>query len=68
MIRLGYKLSYSARLSRKNSGLNNKLRTPICARMCWENPTGTVDLITSMASGFASMARPITFSTAEVSK
>ena len=40
MIRLGYKLSYSARLSRKNSGLNNNIvaRHIFPLQICWYIP------------------------------
>ena len=42
----GYRLSYNALLSRRNSGLNRILLQPSRSRMEAVNPTGIVDLIT----------------------
>lgn len=68
MIREGYKLSYSALDSRRNSGLKRMLWLPVFALICRVYPTGIVDLITMMASGLTDSTISITDSTADVSK
>ena len=68
MIRLGYRLSYSALDSRRNSGLNIIFFVSYFLRTDSVYPTGIVDLMTMMASGFTFKTSSITASTAEVSK
>ena len=68
IILLGNKLSYSALDSRKNSGLKMMLLQWYFSRMEAVYPTGTVDLMTMIALGFAFMTSSITFSTAAVLK
>ena len=67
-MRLGYRLSYSAFDSRRNSGLNRMFFTPYFAFTEAVNPTGTVLLTTMYASGFTRLTSWITLSTALVSK
>ena len=68
MIRLGYRLSYNALPSRKNSGLNRSFVFAYFLRISPVNPTGTVDFITITARGLTSDARAITSSTESVLK
>ena len=68
MILLGYKLSYKALPSLKNSGQKIILLEPITSLMCLVYPTGIVDFITIIAFGFTFVTTLITASTAEVSK
>ena len=68
MMREGCRLSYSARLSRRNSGLKRMRSVWNSSRAFAVYPTGIVDLMTIQASGLTESARRITASTAEVSK
>ena len=68
MMREGYRLSYSALDSRRNSGLNRMLSVPNFSRTLAVYPTGMVDLMTMMASALYCMTSLMTASTAEVSK
>ncbi len=67
-IREGWRLSWSARPSRRNSGLNRIEAPAWASRSVLVYPTGTVDLITTVAAGFAARAALVTRSTVEVSK
>jgi hypothetical protein len=67
MIRLGYRLSWSAWPSRRNSGENSTSR-PCSLVIRSEKPTGTVDFTTGTACGATSTTVRITDSTDEVSK
>ena len=64
----GYKLSYKARPSRRNSGENRILLVWYFSLTDSVYPTGTVDLIIIIALGFTSNTCSITLSTEEVSK
>ena len=64
----GYRLSYNAFDSRKNSGLKIILSQWNFSLMLAVYPTGIVDLITIIASGLYSITSLITASTADVSK
>src|SRR5699024_11376117 len=68
IIREGYKLSYKAFDSRKNSGLNKMFFVLYFLRTDSVYPTGMVDLIIIVALGLAFNTNSITVSTAEVSK
>ena len=64
----GYKLSYKARPSLKNSGENIILSVSNIALTFSVYPTGTVDLITIVACGFIESTFAITASTLQVFK
>lgn len=68
MTRLGYRLSYSALNSRRNSGLKITFSPSIFLQTDSVYPAGIVLLMTIMAFGFTFMTRSITDSTAGVSK
>lgn len=68
IIREGYKLSYSALPSRKNSGENIILLHSNIFLTLLVYPTGTVDLIIIVASGFIDNTLAITASTLLVLK
>ena len=68
IMRDGYKLSYKALPSRKNSGEKIILSTPNFAFNCSVKPTGTVDLITIIALGLIDNTSCTTDSTLLVSK
>ena len=67
-IRDGWRLSWSARPSRRNSGLNTIGSPGVAASIRSVKPTGTVDLTTRVASGAAAWASARTRSTELVSK
>ena len=64
----GYRLSYKAFPSRKNSGENMIFSHPVSSLTFAVYPTGTVDLITITASGLIFITPAITASTDEVLK
>ena len=67
-MRDGYKLSYKAFDSRKNSGLKIIFLVLYFLRTEAVYPTGMVDLIIIIASGFVFNTSSMTASTAEQSK
>ena len=68
MMREGYRLSYSALDSRRNSGLKMMFLVWYFYRTEAVNPTGMVDLMIIVASGFTFRTSSMTASTAEQSK
>ena len=67
-IRDGCRLSCSALPSRRNSGENRMLSVLCASHMRSANPTGTVDLMTMVASGAMARTCSMTASTELVSK
>ena len=61
-------MSYSALVSRRNSGLNRMRSVPFRAFSWAVYPTGMVDFITTVARSLAFRAASTTPSTADVSK
>ena len=67
-IREGWRLSWSARPSRRNSGEKSTRSVPSRSRSAAVNPTGTVDFMTAVARGSISRMSATTCSTLLVSK
>ena len=67
-MRLGYRLSSIACDSRRNSGLKRMFLLWNFSRTDAVYPTGTVDLMTTAASGLHRVTSPMTSSTAAVWK